>query len=64
VSGFSWQPQTDQRDLFISYELRPGADRPGPPKLWEEFDRAVERLGIAAEPGVDALPVLPVLAVS
>jgi excisionase family DNA binding protein len=49
VSGFNWQPQTDQRDLFISYELRPGADRPGTPKLWQEFDRAVERLGIAAE---------------
>jgi excisionase family DNA binding protein len=49
VSGFSWQPQSDQRDLFISYELRPGANRPGPPKLWEEFDRAVERLGIAGE---------------
>lgn len=49
VSGFNWQPQTDQRDLFISYELRPGADRPGPPKLWQEFDRAVERLGMAAE---------------
>ena len=49
VTGFSWQPQTDQRDLFISYELRPGADRPGPPKLWQEFDRAVERLGIAGE---------------
>ena len=49
VSGFSWQPQTDQRDLFISYELRPGANRPGPPKLWQEFDRAVERLGMAGE---------------
>jgi excisionase family DNA binding protein len=49
VSGFSWQPQTDQRDLFISYELHPGANRPGPPKLWQEFDRAVERLGIAGE---------------
>ncbi len=49
VAGFSWQPQTDQQDLFISYELRPGADRPGPPKLWQEFDRAVERMGLAAE---------------
>jgi excisionase family DNA binding protein len=49
VEGFSWEPLTDQRDLFISYELRPGAERPGPPKLWQEFDRAVERLGIAGE---------------
>jgi excisionase family DNA binding protein len=49
VEGFRWEPQTDQRDLFISYELRPGADRPGPPKLWREFDRAVERLGVAGE---------------
>ena len=35
--------------MIISHELRPGANRPGPPKLWKEFDRAVQRLGIAME---------------
>ncbi len=35
--------------MILSHELRPGASRPGPPKLWQEFDRAVQRLGIAME---------------
>jgi hypothetical protein len=35
--------------MIISHELRPGASRPGPPKLWQEFDRAVQRLGLAME---------------
>ena len=35
--------------MIISHELRPGANRPGPPKLWQEFDRGVQRLGIAME---------------
>ncbi len=49
VQGFSWTPLPDQRHMIISHELRPGADRPGPAKLWQEFDRAVQRLGIAME---------------
>jgi excisionase family DNA binding protein len=49
VQGFGWTPLPDQRHMIISHELRPGADRPGPAKLWEEFDRAVQRLGIAME---------------
>jgi excisionase family DNA binding protein len=49
VRGFSWTPLPDQRDMIISHELRPGANRPGPPKLWQEFDRAVQRLGLAME---------------
>jgi hypothetical protein len=49
VQGFGWTPLPDQRHMIISHELRPGADRPGPPKLWQEFDRAVQRLGIAME---------------
>jgi len=35
--------------MIVSPELRPGANRPGPPELWEQFDRAVQRLGIAME---------------
>jgi hypothetical protein len=35
--------------MTISAELRPGADRPGPSALWEQFDRAVNHLGAAME---------------
>lgn len=49
VEGFSWTPLPDQRHMILSHELRPGANRPGPPKLWQDFDRAVQRLGIAME---------------
>lgn len=49
VEGFSWTPRPDHRHMILSDELRPGADRPGPPHLWQEFDRAVQRLGIAME---------------
>jgi excisionase family DNA binding protein len=49
VSGFVWNPEPNARDLVLSYELRPGANRPGPPSLWQEFDMAVRRLGRAKE---------------
>ncbi len=49
VKGFSWTPVPDQRHMILSHELRPGANRPGPPQLWQEFDRAVQWLGIAME---------------
>ena len=49
VQGFSWTPLADQRHMIISHELRPGANRPGPARLWQEFDQAVQRLGIAME---------------
>lgn len=35
--------------MTISGELRPSANRPGPSALWEQFDRAVNRLGVAME---------------
>jgi hypothetical protein len=47
--GFEWKPLPGRRGMTISHELRPGANRPGPPELWQEFDRAVERLGVAME---------------
>jgi hypothetical protein len=52
IQGFSWTPRPDQRHMFLSHELRPGANRPGPTSLWDEFDRAVQRLGIAMEGSV------------
>lgn len=47
--GFSWTPSPDQRYMILSHELRPGANRPGPPSLWQRFDRTVQRLGMAME---------------
>ena len=49
VSGFVWNPEPNARDMVLSYELRPGANRPGPPGLWRELDAAVRRLGRAME---------------
>ena len=47
TEGFAWTPLADRRYMALSHELRPGGNRPGPPALWAEFDRAVQRLGIA-----------------
>ena len=52
IEGFAWTPLPDHRDMILSHELRPGANRPGPAKLWDEFDRTVQRLGIAMEGSV------------
>jgi excisionase family DNA binding protein len=52
TEGFAWTPLPDRRHMFLSHELRRGANRPGPPALWDEFDRAVQRLGIAMEGSV------------
>ncbi len=52
TEGFAWTPLPGRRQMSLSHELRPGAKRPGPPKLWEGFDRAVQRLGIAMEGSV------------
>jgi excisionase family DNA binding protein len=49
IEGFEWTPIRDGRHMIVSPELRQGANRPGPPELWEQFDRAVQRLGIAME---------------
>jgi hypothetical protein len=35
--------------MALSYELRRGANRPGPASLWHRFDSAVQLLGIAKE---------------
>jgi len=49
TEGFGWTPLPGRRHMILSHELRPGANRPGLPKLWDEFDRAVQRLGISME---------------
>ena len=48
-SGVGWNPVPDARRMRLSYELRPGGNRPGPAELWVQFDAAVERLGVAME---------------
>jgi len=49
ASGLSWRPAPGARGMRLSYELRPGGNRPGPPELWESFDQAVQTLGDAME---------------
>jgi excisionase family DNA binding protein len=43
TEGFAWVPLPDRRHMILSHELRPGANRPGPANLWDEFDRAVRK---------------------
>lgn len=47
--GLGWTPAPNQQGMIISNELRPSANRPGPAELWESFDAAVRRLGVAQE---------------
>jgi hypothetical protein len=49
TSGVGWTPVPGARRMRLSYELRPGGNRPGPVELWERFDTVVERLGVAME---------------
>jgi hypothetical protein len=48
-SGVGWSPVPGARRMRLSYELRPGGNRPGAQELWDRFDAAVERLGTAME---------------
>jgi hypothetical protein len=53
--GAWWQRQSGLPGGVLSYELRPGANRPGPAELWARFDQAVDELGRAmAEHSVPA----------
>ena len=45
--GFQWTPLSGAAGMTLSYELRPGGIRPGPAKLWQQFDRRVDWLGQA-----------------
>ena len=49
VPGLVWTPEPDAREMVLSYELRPAANRPGPARLWQRVDSAVQLLGIAKE---------------
>jgi excisionase family DNA binding protein len=46
-----WESEPPGGVLTLSYELRPGGNRPGPADLWARFDAAVEELGRALEVG-------------
>jgi len=48
-AGLGWNPVPDARSMRLSHETRPGANRPGPSELWQQFDTSVQRLGIAME---------------
>lgn len=45
--GGWWQRQSGLPGGALSYELRPGANRPGPAELWARLDQAVDQLGRA-----------------
>jgi hypothetical protein len=47
--GYAWKPREGSAGMTLSYELRPGGNRPGPKDGWEQFDRMVARLGTAME---------------
>jgi excisionase family DNA binding protein len=47
--GFEWKPVSGAAGMTLSYELRPGGNRPGPRDAWDRFDRVVARLGVAME---------------
>jgi hypothetical protein len=46
-----WDSEPEGLGLTLSYELRPGGNRPGPPDLWAQFDSLVGQLGIAMQSG-------------
>jgi hypothetical protein len=48
-AGLGWNPVPNARNMRLSHETRPGANRPGPAELWQQFDTTVQRLGIAME---------------
>ncbi len=48
--GLGKRPYAGGRNMWLSYELRPGArSRRGPRELWDRFDQAVADLGEAFE---------------
>jgi excisionase family DNA binding protein len=46
---YTWTPIPGSSGIVLSYELRPGGNRPGPKDGWERVDRVVKRLGEALE---------------
>jgi hypothetical protein len=51
--ALEWNPVTSENGpVSLSYELRPGGNRPGPTDLWQEFDRVIADLA-RAQAGTD-----------
>lgn len=46
IPRLRWTPGTSKA-VGLSYELRPGGNRPGPVRSWEQFDQAVQQLADA-----------------
>ena len=55
AAGVRWRSKADLAD-GLPYELQRAGNRPGPAKMWEEFDAAFERLPITAT-GTDIVAV-------
>lgn len=49
LPDFGWAPVRGSEGMTLSYELRPGGNRPGPADAWDRVDRVVARLGTALE---------------
>src|ERR1035441_6556322 len=47
--GLGWRSRHNAKAMQLSYELRRGANRPGPPELWARFDAAAHTHGSALE---------------
>lgn len=52
IPGFIWTPLPETDEMILSHELRPGGNRPGPARLWQQFDMTVERLSVAMQGNV------------
>jgi hypothetical protein len=56
-SRLAWQPSPKaSATKRLTYELRPGGNRPGPYEMWERFDAIVAALA-AAQAGTDFAPI-------
>lgn len=56
INRVVWNPMPSGRQRRLSYELRPGGNRPGPAEPWQRFDATVERVWNAVE-GTDMYAV-------
>jgi hypothetical protein len=52
-----WNPMPDGNSTKrLSYELRPGGNRPGPGELWDRFDEVIAEL-VRAQAGTDFMAI-------
>jgi excisionase family DNA binding protein len=45
IPAFRVRGERGLENMVLSYELRPGGNRPGPDQLWDRFDMVVKHLG-------------------